>query len=76
MSDNNKKLVRGLHGLFNLASVESINVMDKGVAVTNSESQLIHWIGESDREKALKIADALTDAVMDGKAIDWKALGY
>jgi hypothetical protein len=76
MSNSKANLIRGLHGVFNANSVESITVMDKGVGVINSQGQMIHWVKETDEDKAKLVADALTDAVMDGTPVNWEALGY
>jgi len=74
MSNTTQHLIRGRHGLFNASSVESITLMDKGVGVLNIQGQMIHWVPESDTEKAKKISDALSDAVLNKTPVDWEAL--
>lgn len=76
MSDINKTRMRGLHGFFNPIEAAGVNCLAKGVAVTNAQGQLIHWVNEKDEEKAGAVADALTDAILDGTPVDWEALGY
>lgn len=76
MSMKKSKLIRGPYGAFKVDAVESITLMNNGVGVLNTQGNLIQWIPEPDETKAQRVADALTDAVIDNKPIDWKQLGY
>lgn len=76
MSDTNKTRLRGLHGFFNPNDAAGVNCLATGVAVINDQGQLIHWVEEDDKEKVNAVADALTDAILDGTPVDWEALGY
>lgn len=73
---NKSNFVRTPFGAFNKNHVISITPTDTGVAVFGDNNALIFWLQEADAKKALILSDALTNAVIDNKAIDWKKLGY
>ncbi|MFD2165147.1 hypothetical protein ACFSJY_02630 [Thalassotalea euphylliae] len=73
---NKSNFVRTPFGAFNKNHVISITPTDSGVAVFGDGNALIFWLEEKDEKKARKVADALTDAVIDGAKLDWKQLGY
>jgi len=73
---NKSNFVRTPFGVFNKNHVISITPTDTGVAVFGDGNALIFWLQESDAKKALRVSDALSNAVIDNKVIDWKQLGY
>ena len=73
---NKSNFVRTPFGVFNKNHVISITPTDTGVAVFGDSNALLFWLQESDAKKARRVSDALSNALIDGKAIDWKQLGY
>ncbi|WP_415902126.1 hypothetical protein ACMXYR_14440 [Neptuniibacter sp. QD29_5] len=74
-------LVRGINGIFDANKVCSVTALKTGVAVANSNNELMYWHPEEDVKKAQLLSDLLSDAVMDrleggdGK-IDFKEHGF
>jgi len=73
---NKSNFIRTPFGVFNKNHVVSITPMDTGVAVFGDNNALLFWLQESDAKKAKRVSDALSNALIDSKAIDWKQLGY
>jgi hypothetical protein len=81
MSTTVKKLVksnfvRTPFGAFNKNHVISITPTDTGVAVFGDNNAMLFWMQESDAKKAQRVSHALSNALIDNTAIDWKNLGY
>jgi len=81
MSTNQKKLVksnfvRTPFGVFSKNNVVSITSTDTGVAVFGDGNSMLFWMQEPDTKKAQQVSNALSNALIDGTAIDWKQLGY
>jgi hypothetical protein len=68
--------IRCFNGFFKRGLAGGVNQTKKGVAVFDHDGKMIHWHAETDSEKAEAVSRALTDAILDGKPIDWVALGY
>ena len=73
---NISKFIRTPVGAFNKNHAISITPTDTGVAVLGENSSLLFWLPESDTKKAQRVSDALSNAIIDNKPIDWKQLGY
>ena len=69
-----RRAIRGENGFFFADDVASVNKMKNAVGVTNHHGQLIYWHPETNKEILEKVADALTEAVLFEKEIDWDAL--
>lgn len=81
MSTTVKKIVksnfiRTPFGAFNKNHVISITATDTGVAVFGDNNAMLFWMQESDVNKAKRVSHALSNALIDGKTIEWKQLGY
>ncbi len=73
---NKSNFIRTPFGVFNKNHVIAITPTDSGVAVFGDGNALIFWLQEPDAKKARKVSDALSNALVDSKPIDWKQLGY
>jgi hypothetical protein len=71
---SNKTVIRCDCVFFYAEDVANVNLMAKGVGVNNHQGQLIFWHPETNKDQAKKVANALTDAVLGKKAIDWDSL--
>jgi hypothetical protein len=62
---NKALLIKSVNGIFDANKVSSVTAMKTGVAVTNEAGELMYWHSESNEEKSQKLADLLSDAVME-----------
>jgi hypothetical protein len=62
---NKALLIKSLNGIFDANKVSSITAMKTGVAVTQEDGELLYWHAEKDETKSKKLADLLSDAVID-----------
>ncbi|MET1253815.1 hypothetical protein [Aliikangiella maris] len=73
---NKSNFIRTPVGAFNKNHAISITPTDTGVAVLGENNALLFWLPESDTKKAQLVSDALSNAIIENKPIDWKRLGY
>jgi len=73
---NKSNFIRTPAGAFNKNHVISITATDTGVAVFGDNNAMLFWMQEPDDKKAQQVSHALSNALIDNKAIDWKQLGY
>lgn len=69
-----RRAIRCENVFFFADDVASVNKMKNAIGVINHRGEIIYWHPETNKEMLEKVANALTDAVLDGKEIDWVAL--